>query len=99
MRCSPQRSHMHVEFVSQDLKGYPIMRRPLRLQRPGLADDSLWREPSARIPGAECFEGDAQSRRAFRLGEAKSRADFPQGRGVLGHRSQRCHWSVATESE
>ena len=82
MRRGAQRPHMHVEFVGQDLKRHSIMRWPLRLQRPRVADDGLWRGPSAGIPGAERFERDTKSRRALRLGQAESRPDFPQGRGV-----------------
>ena len=80
MRRGAQRPHMHVELVGQDLKRHSIMQRPLRLQRPRLADDSLWRGPSAGIPGAERFDGDAKSRRALRLGQAEPRPDLPQGR-------------------
>ena len=58
MRRGAQRPYMHAELVGEDLKRHSVMQRPLRLQRPGLADDSLWRGPSARIPGAEGFFGD-----------------------------------------
>ena len=72
-----QRPHMNVEFIGQDLKRHSIMHWPLRLQRLRLADDGLWRGPSARVPRAKRFEGDAQNRRAFRLGEAESRPHLP----------------------
>ena len=87
-------SRLGRKVVGQNLKRHSIMRWPFRLQRPCLADDSLRRGASAGIPGTECFGGDAKSRRALRLGEAESRADLPQGRGVFGHRSRRCHWSA-----
>ena len=80
MRRGAQRPHMHVEFVGQDLKRHSIMRWPLRLQRPRLADDSLRRGPSAGIPGAERFDGDTKSRRALRLGQAEPRPDLSQRR-------------------
>jgi hypothetical protein len=67
VRSSAQRPHMHVEFVGQDLKRHSVMRRPLRVQSSCLADDGLRCGPSAGIPRAERFEGDAQSRRTFRL--------------------------------
>ncbi len=56
MRRGAQRPHMHVEFVGQDLKRHAIMQWSIRLQRPCLVDDGLWRGPSAGIPGAERFE-------------------------------------------
>jgi hypothetical protein len=43
MRRSAQGPHMHMEFVGQDLKRHSIRQRPLRFQRPRLANDSLWR--------------------------------------------------------
>ena len=43
MRRGSQCPHMHVEFVGQDLKRHPIIRWPLRLRHPRLADDGLWR--------------------------------------------------------
>jgi hypothetical protein len=76
---------MHVKFVRQGLKRHSIMQWPLRLERPGLVDDSLRRGPSACVPGAECFERDPKSCRALCLGQAEQRADLPQGRDVLGH--------------
>lgn len=76
MRCGSQCPHMHVEFVGQDLKRHSIMQRPLRLQRPRLANDSLRREPSAGIPGTECFDRDSKGRRALRLGQAELRSNF-----------------------
>ena len=56
-------------------------------------------QPSWPILCAKRFNGDPESRRALRVGQAESRADLPQGRGVLGHRPRRCHWSGPTESE
>ena len=75
-----QRPHMHVELVSQNLKRQPTMPWPLRPQRLRLVDDGPWRGPSPGIPGAKRFNGDTESRRAFRLGQAELRADLPQGR-------------------
>ena len=95
MRRGAQGPHMHVEFVGQDLKRHSIMSWPLRLQRPRLTDDSLWRGPSAGIPGSECFDRDAKSRRALRVGQTKPRPNLPQVRGAFGHRSRRCHRSAA----
>jgi hypothetical protein len=46
---------MQVNFVGQDLQRHSIIRWQFRLQRPGLADDSLWRGPSAGVPCAERF--------------------------------------------
>jgi len=78
---------MHVEFVGQNLKRHSFMRWPFCLQRPRLGDDSLWRGPSAGIPRAECFDGDAKSYRALRLGQSEPRPNFPQSRASLaiGH--------------
>ena len=86
MRCGAQRPHMHVELVGQDLKRHSVVPWPFPFQRPRLADDSLRRWSTACIPSAERFERDTESRRALRLGQAELRSNFPQGRGVLGHR-------------
>ena len=86
---------MHVEFVRQDLQGYPIMRRSFRLERLCSAHDGRGRGPFARIPCAERFDRDAKGRRAFRLGQVEPCPNLPQVRGALGHRSRRCHRSAA----
>jgi hypothetical protein len=92
--CCSQRADVHVQFVGQNLKRQLIVRWSLRLQRPSPTYDRVWRRPSARIPGTECLNGDAKSRRALRLGEAESCPDFPHDRCAWGHRSRRCHRSA-----
>ena len=77
VRCGAQRPHVHVEFVSQDLKRYQVTRGPSCLQRLRSVDDCCWRGPLASVPRAECFERDTKSRRALRLGEAEAGTDFP----------------------
>jgi hypothetical protein len=57
----------HVELVCQDLEEHSILPGALRLQRPCLGDDCVWRGPSAGIPGAQRFQRDTKGRRAFRL--------------------------------
>jgi hypothetical protein len=99
MRRGAQRSHMHAEFVGQNLKRHSVMRWPFRLQRPRLADDSLWRWSSAGIPGAECFDRHSKRHRALRLGQTEPCPNLPQARLTMGHRSRRCHCSAPTESE
>ena len=73
-----------VDFlVMEYLAGETLAQRLPRGRRPA----SQVRNVSSATPRA--------ARRAFRLGEAESRPDFPQDRGALCHRSRRCHRSAA----
>ena len=98
--CSgPKGPHIDVEFVGQDLKRHPAMRRPLCLQPPRLTDDSLRRCPSAGVPGAERLDRDAERGCTLRLRQPESRPDLPNGRRGMSHRSRRCHCPLLAGSE
>lgn len=60
MHRGAQGPYMHLEFVGQELQGQPLMRWSLRREHFCAPYDGCWRGPSARIPRAECFDGDTK---------------------------------------
>jgi hypothetical protein len=67
MRRGTQGPYMHVEFVGQELQGQRLTRWALHRQRLCAAYEGCWRGPSARIPRAECFDGDIKRGGTLRL--------------------------------
>lgn len=91
-----QGPHMHLEFVGQELQGQPLMRWSLRRKRLCAVYDGCGRGAPARIPRAECFDGDAKRGGAFRLRELETCPDCSQDRRTHrcrfgSHRWSRCH--------